>query len=227
MPYPILYSLQHCPYAMRARLGLLLAGQTVRVRAVNLKNKPEEMLAASIKGTVPILVLNESSRQGEGGDAILDESLDIMLWALKKQDPQDLLYASQPSVLVGMLDLIKCNDLTFIDLLEKYKHASRYHDFSQLYYRRQCEVFISQLECRLQDKEYFMGHKASLADYALLPFIRQFARVDRRWYLQAPYPRLRGWLNRHLQQPLFTKAMAKYPMWIDNHEEAWLGAPPK
>ncbi len=222
MPYPILYSLQHCPYAMRARLGLWLAGQVVCVRAVNLKNKPPEMLAASVKGTVPILVLNE----GEADETILDESLDIMLWALKESDPKDLLYASQPLLLAKMLDLIKHNDIEFVKNLEKYKHASRYHDFSQLYYRRQCEVFVAQLEYRLQDQDFFMGNTASLADYALLPFIRQFARVDRKWYLQSPYPRLRGWLDKHLQQPLFTKAMTKYPLWIGSHEEGWLGTAP-
>ena len=89
--------------------------------------------------------------------------------------------------------------------------------------RKSCENFVSQLETKLENGAYLMGDRASLADYALLPFVRQFARVDRQWYLQSPYPRLRDWLNRHLQMPLYTKAMAKYPLWLDSHEAFLLG----
>jgi len=226
MSYPYLYSLQHCPYAMRARLGLLLAQQKVLVRAVNLKDKPAEMLVASPKGTVPILVQVEE-QDGNSVETVLDESLEIMLWGLTKSDPLNLLYAGSSGALAKIMGLIQRNDQEFIGLLEKYKAASRYHDFSKLYYRGQCEIFIGELESRLQHQDFFMGTTASLADYALLPFIRQFARVDRKWYLQTPYPRLRDWLNRHLQQPLFTKAMIKYPLWLDNSGEFLLGSPAK
>ncbi len=221
MPLPYIYSLQHCPYAMRARLGLLMAQQKVMVRAITLNNKPAEMLALSKKGTVPILVI--TNEEG-AGLTIIDESLDIMLWALKISDPHNLLHKDTPTELDDMLALIKKNDDEFISVLEKYKHASRYYDFSQLYYRRQCEGFIAQLEETLQENDYFFGATASLADYALLPFVRQFARVDRKWYLQTPYPKLRDWLKRHLQQGVFTKAMAKFPMWTDNHEDYLLGS---
>ncbi len=224
MPHPYIYSLQHCPYAMRARLGLLMAQQKVMVRAITLNNKPAEMLVVSKKGTVPVLVI-----MGEEGSelTVIDESLDIMLWALKENDPHDLLHKATPTVLDDMLALIKKNDDEFIAVLEKYKHASRYYDFSQLYYRRQCEVFIAELEHTLQEQDYFFGATASLADYALLPFVRQFARVDRKWYLQTPYPKLRDWLNRHLQQGVFTKAMAKFPMWTDKQEAYLLGSSTK
>ncbi len=224
MPYPHLYSLQHCPYAMRARLGLLLAEQAINVRAVNLKNKPPEMLLASPKGTVPVLV-QIAERDGNEVEAVIDESLDIMLWGLTRHDPHNVLHADKPHSLAENLALIERNDQEFIALLKKYKHASRYRDFAQLYYRSQCEVFIAELESSLQRQDFLLGSTPSLADYALLPFIRQFARVDRKWYLQAPYPRLRDWLNRHLQQPLFTKAMIKYPLWLDNHEAFLLGSP--
>jgi glutathione S-transferase len=220
MPHPYMYSLQHCPYAMRARLGLLMAQQKVMVRAITLNNKPPEMLALSKKGTVPIMVVDSA---GSAELTVIDESLDIMLWALNISDPHNLLYKEAPHVLEEMLALIKKNDDEFIVILEKYKHASRYYDFSQLYYRRQCEVFIAKLEQALQKQDYFFGATASLADYALLPFVRQFARVNRKWYLQAPYPKLRDWLNRHLQQGVFTKAMAKFPLWTDNHEAFLLG----
>lgn len=214
---PILYSLQHCPYAMRARLGILLAAQSVMVRAVVTKNKSVEMLEVSPKGTVPVLVIGQQKL------TIIDESIDIMLWALRLNDPQNVLQAGDPSKLDTMLELIKRNDKEFKPNLEIYKLARRFHKKSEVADRQICEVFVAELERKLHSSDYFMGDQASLADYALLPFVRQFARVDRKWYLQSPYPRLRDWLNRHLQTPLFTKAMAKYPLWLDSHESFLLG----
>lgn len=214
---PILYSLQHCPYAMRARLGILLAEQSVLIRAVVTKNKPAEMLALSPKGTVPVLVIQKPKL------TIVDESIDIMLWALKLNDPQDILQAGDPSKLNTMLELIKRNDKEFKPNLEIYKRGRRFHKASEVADRQSCEAFIAELESKLHSSDYFVGDKPSLADYALLPFVRQFARVDRKWYLQSPYPSLRGWLNRHLQMPLFTKAMAKYPLWLDSRESFLLG----
>lgn len=206
---------------MRARLGLLLAEQVVMVRAIKLVNKPAEMLAVSAKGTVPVLVV---PNEDDAGHTVIDESLDVMLWGLKNNDPQDLLYQQTPDALNNMLMLIQRFDTEFVEVLEKYKHASRYRQFSQLFYRRQCAVFIAELEAALQQHDYFMGPKASLVDYALLPFIRQFARVDRKWYLQTPYPKVRAWLDKQLQQPLFTKAMAKFPLWTENREAFLLGS---
>ncbi|MCX2980709.1 glutathione S-transferase [Halieaceae bacterium IMCC14734] len=221
---PILYSLQHCPYAMRARLGILLAQQSVLIRAVVTKKKPAEMLAVSPKGTVPVLVIDHSAAAVENCDAtIIDESVDIMLWALKLSDPENLLQGEDSSELEAMLALIRRNDKEFKPNLEVYKLAKRFHKKSEVADRQRCEEFVAELESRLENANYLMGDQASLADYALLPFIRQFARVDRKWYLQSPYPKLRDWLNRHLQAPLFTKAMAKYPLWLDCHETFLLG----
>ena len=205
---------------MRARLGLLLAKQDIMVRAIKLTNKPAEMLAVSAKGTVPVLVIPETEAKPL---EVVDESLEVMLWGLRKNDPQNLLYENDPDALEKMLALINRYDNEFVEVLEKYKHASRYHDFSQLFYRRECERFIAELENSLDKNEYLIGPQASLVDYALLPFIRQFARVDRKWYLQTPYANVRQWLNKQLQQPLFTKAMAKFPLWTDNQEEFILG----
>lgn len=182
---PILYSLRQCPYAMRARMGLLLAKQTVTLRDVIMKDKPEEMLAASPKATVPVLVLNNGS--------VIDESLDIMLWALNKNDSFNLLYSHRPNMLAEMLALIQQNDNLFVDALKKYKAASRYHDIEKGTYREQCEEYIKLLEQRLKQHQYIMGDKPCLVDYAVLPFIRQFSRVERQWYLQAPYPSLQRW----------------------------------
>ena len=218
MSYPILYSLQNCPYAIRARLGLFLAKQPFRLRAVDLKNIPAEMLTASAKGTVPVLV-SEDSNNPSNPVQVIDESLDIMLWALRNNDPQNLLYAGKPGAIKDILSLVASNDTDFIPNLENYKYSKRHHDFAQLHYRDQCTMFVADLERRLASHPFSIGDRASLADYAILPFIRQFARVDRQWYLNAPYPKLRGWLNMHLQQPLFTKVMAKYPPWANQHEE--------
>jgi glutathione S-transferase len=200
---------------MRARLGILLAQQSVLIRAVVTKNKPVEMLAVSPKGTVPVLIIDHAT--------IIDESIEIMLWALQLSDPQDLLQAEDSSKLDAMLELIWRNDKEFKPNLEVYKLAKRFHKESEVTDRQSCEKFVTELERKLESSHYLMGDRASLADYALLPFVRQFARVDRKWYLQSPYPRLRDWLNRHLQMPLYTKAMAKYPLWLDSHETFLLG----
>jgi glutathione S-transferase len=210
---------------MRARLGILLAQQSVLIRAVVTKNKPAEMLAVSPKGTVPVLIINqvESSELAKQKVTIIDESVDIMLWALKRNDPQDLLWAEDPRFLARMLELIQENDQVFKPRLEVYKLAKRFHKESEVQDRHSCEGFMVKLEKILERSPYLMGDRASLADYALLPFVRQFARVDRKWYLQSPYPRCRDWLNRHLQMPLYTKAMAKYPLWLDSHEAFLLG----
>jgi len=215
MSLPILYSLQNCPYAMRARLGLLLAQQPVMLRAVVMKNKPTEMLVASPKATVPVLILNDGT--------VIDESLDIMIWALQQNDPLDLLHSKVPETYQAMLTLIDIHDTVFTSALSKYKYAVRYHQDDEEMLREQCADYAEMLERRLSKHSYLMGDKVSLADYAILPLIRQFARVDRQWYLQAPFPHLRSWLNKHLQDQRFAKAMAKYPQWLENREEFLFG----
>jgi len=216
MSLPILYSLRQCPYAMRARLGLLLAKQTVMLRDIVMKTIPDEMLAVSPKGTVPVLLLDDST--------VIDESLDVMIWALNQSDPNNLLYSDKSNAYEEMLLLIKRNDTEFVETLNKYKAASRYHDSNEARCRQQCEPFIGYLEQCLTRHNYLMGDSPSLADYAILPFIRQFSRVDRQWYLQAPYPKLQQWLEKHYQNPLFSKAMAKYPQWLECKEDILFGS---
>ena len=211
MTLPLLYSLQHCPYAMRARMGILMAEQTVLLRAIKTKNKPPHLLQISPKGTVPVLLLPNNQ--------VIDESLDIMLWALKQNDPHNLLYSHAPLALNNMLDLIKLNDTQFKPVLEKYKFAARKKDMSEIYYRRACEQYIQRFDSRLATHKYLIGDEKSLADYALLPFIRQFSRVNKSWYLQSEYTHVRAWLNEFLHVPLFTKVMAKYALWMDCGEE--------
>ncbi len=212
---PVLYSLQHCPYAMRARMGLLMAQQQVMLRAITMKNKPNEMLAVSPKGTVPVLILPDTT--------VIDESLDIMVWALQQNDPEDLLHIDSPSDLPIMLELIKRNDKEFKPQLEIYKKSKRFRTGSEIEERQKCEIFIAELELELSQKGNFVGHKPGLIDYALLPFVRQFSKVNRSWFSQAPYPNLRAWLESHLQSRLYSKAMAKFPFWLDEHEECLFG----
>lgn len=215
MPLPILYSLQNCPYAMRARLGLLLAQQPVMLRAVVMRNKPAAMLAVSPKATVPVLVFDDGT--------VIDESLDIMIWALHENDPLNLLHSERSDAYPAMLALIEVHDTVFTSALSQYKYAVRYHSDDEIALRNQCADYAMMLESRLSQHAYLMGDKVSLADYAILPLIRQFARVDRQWYLQAPLPHLREWLNKHLQDQRFAKAMAKYPQWLETNEEFLFG----
>ena len=216
MSHPVLYSLRQCPYAMRARIGVLLANQSVVLRDIVMTNIPTEMLTASPKGTVPVLVLSDSS--------VIEESLNIMLWALKQNDPDNLLYRHERDALDNMLTLIQRCDNEFVDALKKYKAASRYHDTNIQPCRQQCEIFINDIEENLTKHHFIMGDSASLVDYAILPFIRQFSNVDKKWYKQAPYPKLQQWLENHYQNPIFAKAMTKYPQWLDSNEIVIFGS---
>lgn len=215
--YPILYSLRNCPYAMRARVAIFKANLQVLLRDVVLSNKPAEMIACSAKGTVPILVLNEQKESGS--QTVIEESLEVMLWALAENDPEDLLQTSVPEALSDMLKIINRFDNDFKTSLEQYKCGKRYHEDNLVFYRQECELFIQDLEQRLEQHSFIMSENESLADIALLPFIRQFARIERHWYLQSPYPKVRQWLNRYLQSVMFTKVMAKYPLWLDSRED--------
>ena len=210
MPLPILYSLRNCPYAMRARIGIHKAQLQIDLREVNLKQKPAEMLAASPKGTVPILVL-ENNQQSP---TVIDESLEVMLWALVENDPDNLLHSFDQSALPMMLAIITLFDDEFKTCLNTYKAARRYREDNVIECRQACEVFIQELENRLHQGPFLMSAQESLADIALIPFIRQFAKVERQWYLQAPYPRVRQWLNYYLQSAMFTKVMAKHEFWV-------------
>jgi glutathione S-transferase len=208
---------------MRARLAILLAQQTVQIRAITMKDKPAEMLAASPKGTVPVLILDGQYDDQHNNQQVIEESLDVMLWALNRNDPDNLLYSHQADALAEMLKIIHENDKEFKPSLEKYKRAKRFHGSDEEQCRLECEPFIQQLEKRLAQHEFLMGPTPSLLDYALLPFVRQFSKVNRPLFKQGPYTHLQRWLAYHLQSQLFSKAMTKYPLWLDNYEECLFG----
>jgi len=192
----LLYSFRRCPYAMRARLALRYSGVAVRIIEVSLKAKPAEMLALSPKGTVPVL-----SVEGR----VIEESLEIMQWALAQHDPDDWLLQGDPAVLA----LIAENDQVFKHHLNRYKYAERYPEQPMEHYRAEGEVFLQKLEGLLAEREYLLAEHLSLADAALAPFVRQFAHVDREWFAGTAYDRLQAWLHRFLESPLFTAVMAK------------------
>lgn len=199
-----LYSFRRCPYAMRARLGLVLSNKSVQLREIILKHKPEAMLKASPKGTVPVLI--------EKDGHVIDESLDIMKWAL--EDSQLL-----NSVTSAMHSLIKENDDVFKGWLDKYKYADRYPEYSEVYYREQGELFLEKLEQLLTNSNMLFTDKYCFADLAILPFIRQFAFVDIDWFNQSKYQHVRDWLTTFIDSALFLSIMKKYPTWLESHQE--------
>lgn len=226
---PILYSLRNCPYAMRARLAIYASEQSVRLRDIVLSNKPDEMLTVSPKGTVPVLVLtgnmalSTDKRPSNDTDEVIDESLSIMLWAFSQNDPDDYLVQATPNARTKMLKVINLFDNDFKHHLEQYRSAKRYHEPTLKQHRQVCERYLEELESRLEQHAYLESDKPSLLDLALMPYIRQFARVERQWYLQSPYPQLRQWLNRYLQSKMFSKVMAQHPLWLDTQEEVIFG----
>jgi glutathione S-transferase len=195
-----LYSFRRCPYAMRARLALRYSGVPLEIVEVSLKAKPAAMLALSPKGTVP--VLNVDGR-------VIDESLDIMRWALAQHDPQDWLLKDDGPGQQRIETLIAENDQVFKQHLNRYKYAERYPEQPMEYYRGQGELFLRRLDELLSQNDYLLADHPCLADMALAPFVRQFAHVDREWFAQAPYPHLQRWLQRFLESELFTQVMAK------------------
>jgi glutathione S-transferase len=197
---PILYSFRRCPYAIRARLAIAYAGIPVEIREIQLKQKPEQLLAISPKGTVPVLQLPDGN--------IIEESLDIMHWALTQHDPDNWLDSGEDSE-----SLIQWNDGEFKYYLDRYKYADRYPEYPESYYRSQAEIFLAELENKLSQNHYLGGSHFSKLDAAIFPFMRQFAAVDNLWFISSDYQYLNNWLNELLASVLFVSVMAKHPVW--------------
>jgi glutathione S-transferase len=203
MAVPILYSYRRCPYAMRARMALRYAGIAVEIREIALRDKPQSMLKVSPKATVPVLVLEDGT--------VLEESLDIMHWALQQNDSDGWLAAD------GELtqQLISENDGGFKQALDKYKYAIRFPEQPAESYRAQGEVFLQKLESLLKQSKFLLKDQVSLADIATFPFIRQFASVDADWFETVPYPKLKVWLKGLVESELFASIMEKQPTYIE------------
>ena len=194
-----LYSYRRCPYAMRARMALRVAGISIELREISLRDKPPEMLALSPKGTVPVLHCSDGK--------VIDESLDIMRWALVQHDPEGWMNrASEPE----QRDLIKQNDTVFKHWLDRYKYAERYPEYDATHYRDQAlKTQIDNLESLLSQHLYLGGGAAALSDVAIFPFVRQFAAVDQAWFEASRYTETRRWLNAWIDSELFRQIMQK------------------
>jgi glutathione S-transferase len=195
---PVLYSFRRCPYAMRARMALWISRTACELREVVLADKPPELLAASPKGTVPVLVAPDGT--------VIDESLAIMRWALARRDPEGWLAGDDPA-------LIAANDGAFKHDLDRYKYPARYPGCDPHQHREQGLEFLRGLEARLAAAPNLAGPHRTLADIALFPFVRQFAHTDRAWFAAQSLPRLRDWLERHLASDLFAAIMPKFAPW--------------
>ena len=189
---------------MRARLALKVTHISCEIREVVLRDKPQSLLRYSPKATVPVLVLQDGT--------VLDESLDIMLWALD-QSSADGSYRPTDGSLDDMRSLIARNDNDFKQHLDRYKYADRYEGADPLFHRTEAERFLGELNLRLESSEHLFGPEADLADWAIGPFIRQFANTNRGWFDETPYDALKLWLERFLATPLFQSVMVKYPQW--------------
>lgn len=200
MPLPILYSYRRCPYAMRARMAIKLAAIDVEIREIVLRNKPAHMLQVSPKATVPVLVLPDGK--------VIDESLDIMYWALKE-------HPLIKGIDANFEALVLENDQVFKRALDAYKYPERQPHLTQLEHRAQGEIFLQKLESLLQKNQYLLSATLSLADIAIFPFVRQFAAVDTAWFAAAPYPKLQVWLERLVESTLFVSVMEKQPTYIE------------
>lgn len=194
---PALYSFRRCPYAMRTRLALAVSATRCELREVKLSDKPQAMLDASPKGTVPVLVLP--------GGKVLDESLDIMRWALAKRDPEGWLARDDA-------ELIATNDGPFKRDLDGYKYPERYGACARAH-RESGLALLHEIDRRLAGAGQLCGPVRGLTDAAIMPFVRQFAAVDRQWFNAQPLPHLQVWLAGHLASGLFKTIMARITTW--------------
>ncbi|MDG3088445.1 glutathione S-transferase [Vibrio hannami] len=217
---PILYSLHNCPYAIRARIALIRANQQVRIRSIKLDNKPIEMLYASPKGSVPVLIVETP---GSDKPMVIEESLEIMVWALSQSDPHGLLCVNDQNALPEIIHLIADFEHHFIPALNAYSCAKRYHEDNLVECRQACEIQLKHLEERLGKHAFLFSEQESLLDIALMPFLRKFARIEKQWFRQSPYPKLRAWLNRYLQSYLFSKVMENHELWRENQADLFFG----
>lgn len=204
---PVLYSFRRCPYAMRARLALHTSGVAYEHREVVLKNKPTHMLALSPKGTVPVLWL-----RGAAGDQVLEQSLDIMLWALRQHDPMGWL----PSTEAAMADavaLIAHNDGPFKRHLDRYKYPNRSGLDSGAADRDAAALWLHTLDARLRAQPFLAGGHFGLTDAAIAPFVRQYAHTDPAWFAAQPWGALAPWLAAFEGSALFKAIMQKHAPW--------------
>ncbi|MBT8471561.1 MAG: glutathione S-transferase [Marinicaulis sp.] len=200
---PILYSFRRCPFAMRARMAIAVSKTPVRLREIILRDKPDTMIEASPKGTVPVLVTE---------DGVIDESLEVMDWALAQNDPENWL-AGKDDALIA-----EC-DGDFKHHLDRYKYSTRYEGADRDEHREAGMAFLRKLDERLSGKKFLCGDAPTYADIAIFPFVRQFRIADPDWLDAAKIPNIQKWLSTLMDCELFKSIMKKYPLWKEAGEE--------
>lgn len=181
-------------------------------REVALRNKPQAMLEASPKGTVPVFVTED--------DKVIDESLAIMHMALTYNDPKNWMRDTTGKT----QDFIRSMDETFKHHLDRYKYASRYEANAQrgsvnLLHRAEAVKCLQKWETALAETKYLIDDAQSIADIATFPFIRQFAATEPEWWQSKPLPNVALWLTGLIESPLFQTIMVKHPLWVETPEE--------
>ncbi|MDH5480788.1 MAG: glutathione S-transferase [Nitrosomonas sp.] len=198
---PLLFTFRRCPFAIRARLAINISGVEVNTHEVSLRDKPKELLACSPKGTVPVIKFPDGS--------VIEESLDIMQWALSKNDPEQWL-ENKPKASMESMSLITLNDGTFKQALDLYKYSARFPEYPESHYRAKAEFFLVELDGRLNKNKYLMGDRITLSDMAIFPFIRQFCNVNKDWFYTSKYQHLILWLDELLESDNFHAVMKKH-----------------
>ena len=207
---PILYSFRRCPYAMRARMGLMIAQQEVLLREVLLRDKPDAMIKASSKATVPVLVLPDGN--------VIDQSIDIVRWALRQNDPQNWLKFETAAD-----KLIEQADGPFKSALDRYKYHVRYDNADPHIERNIALNILMEWDETIGKKGCFFGEKVGLADIAIFPFVRQFANHDRNWFDTQAVPHIHAWLATNIESDIFASVMQKYVKWEEGSKAIIFG----
>jgi glutathione S-transferase len=192
---------------MRARMALRYAGVDVEIREISLREKPQSMLLASPKGTVPVLI--------QPNGQVIEQSLEIMEWALNQRDVDDWMLRSSSELKSHAAALIAENDGPFKQALDRYKYADRYPEFPMEHYRAQGELFLKRLEELLSYHHYLLRDQLAQVDIAIFPFVRQFSMVDEHWFDATHYSKLKVWLSNLKDSQLFNDIMQKHPVWQD------------
>ena len=195
---PLLFSYRRCPYAIRARMALLSCGIDFDIFEISLKDKPKQMIEISPKGTVPVFVYK---------DLVLDESIDIMNWATEQKKNTSIKINPNDSAIIKTL--IKSNDGEFKNKLDLYKYTSNKEVSLKIRYRKECEVYIRNIDERLETQQYLLSNKFGYLDMAIFPFVRQFFNVDLKWFEQASYNNLKNWVEKISISDLFIQIMKK------------------
>ena len=209
----ILYSFRRCPYCMRAHMALKQSGCKIELREVNLNDLPAALTSISDSATVPVLQLSDGT--------VMDESWDIVKWALLQNDPDNWLGHNNKYLLDAEI-LIETNDYSFKNDLDHYKYADRHPEHSEEYYRQQCEEFIEELEAMLEDHHYLLADELTLADIGVFPFVRQFSLVDKDWFDQSPYPQVGRWLDTMIDSALFQHIFQKHEIWQEGNAAIYI-----